>query len=359
MPKVPKAQAHGSEESLYDIAAFCSPLEAAHNVASSPLLILGARVAADRAGVDLPDGADGDDEAARMVVRDRMPVLSAVFGDAIFESHYTEVVRGEIGRAAVASTLREFIEISFGTWRKDLVKAVLASHPDQYRYAVVFAPLLPIDHIVTFLRSGKEVSVLDPVDLPAMREMLGALDQHEIRRCLMSADSDLLIDATTILVDRGVDGQFSRDRIGDRRVQGLRDLHERALSFVRSSREKMELAQDGGLADACRDLFPGAAPRQASTSHDLSSIGDVMGNCIGSYSFSESGAKGESFFVIWEAEETADPVAVAEIRVLPGGVRQLGQMERPRGGRVSETERSAMSQILDALNAQRRVPVPA
>lgn len=224
---------------------------------------------------------------------------------------------GDFIEAFRTTSLKDVILHLFGTYRKDLAKAVVKSSQEALMKAWIYSPFIPIDYVIDFLNvSLIEGLTFDSVyNVPAHRFLLEKLSVGDCKRLLW--DTDPLIDDTVLM---WADNQSKANKkiSEQKKIKSTRQLHDMFLSL-----EQGKTCVDYSLPDGFEKLSEmlnnilkplDLYSEPITNSRWAADVGSALKNCAGSKHNRELGVKGALGFLVIKNTKTEKEHALASFR---------------------------------------------
>lgn len=237
---------------------------------------------------------------------------------------------GDYASAFKTTELRSLVVELFGEYRKDLAKVVVQAPRDSLFKAWIYAPFMPIDYVVDYLREVIESDDDTPTEIepnvPSHRALLETLTVGDCRRLLRDEDP-LISDAVLMWGD---DLVKANELIAQqKKIKSARHLHDLLLVLDQGSAKLDYSIPDGvrELSDALTKQFaPGlnAHPKLIAEvildSAQAADVGAALKNCAGGSHNRREGVEGTTGFIVLN-RENGKPYALSSFKPIDSGLR--------------------------------------
>lgn len=222
-----------------------------------------------------------------------------------------------------AKNFREFLITIFGTYRKDLAKAVMGKQSTTFVWVGLFVPLLGIDKCIEILQTEKETPFCDITGVNALAGFPVKIVEKLCREALSgNHDFSMINDALEMAPGIPMEERST--------IDGWNTLHDLGLAHyaVKSGRNDPMDVPDW-LKNFCRETsFEGLSARPLTLPSEFIETGEAMSVCVGTATYIRRSYAGSGFCFRFD-NEAGEPYALAETRY--SSHRELWYIEQFKG----------------------------
>lgn len=234
-------------------------------------------------------------EAACLVQRELLPLQVGLFGytgSSLFDSHRCSSDAGAL-ELLQTRDLKQFLTAVFGAYRKDLVKATLATTEARFWHAAAAVDSMPLEWLIDYLRGGPE-----PEDgltnLSGLQALFSSLKPGDARRVLRHPDP-LLEDAVEMFCDYEDAPRLLSEAP---KIKSARELHDLLLTLEQGESqciypEEPEVEHFGQLLSRALDT----PVKVLHSAQEAAAVGSKLHNCAATKHNRVRCQKGELFLL--------------------------------------------------------------
>lgn len=230
------------------------------------------------------------DEAAKVsvgVLNKAFPVFVEIFPSERFSDGFygtRPILTERIVQAQNATSLRDFITILYGEYRKDLVRVILEkkSVHDVF-WSSLFVGHVPTDWLIKFLReSQNKIDTMGfYVEIASMNRMLSLLTKFQVRKLMSVSDEPLFyVTEAAKLLDGIPINQVSLPEV----ITG-QNLHDHFTFIDKGVDENSTFDIPERVMSLDGKLVKGYTVKVLRSRNEFVSTGNTMNNCAGSSTF--------------------------------------------------------------------------
>lgn len=259
--------------------------------------------------------ADGPTvEAAALVHRELLPLQVELFGyteKSLFDSHRC-IHDGGALQLLETGDFKKLLTSAFGTYRKDLAKAALATSEARFWYAAAAAGSMPLDWLIDYLRTGPEPEE-SLTNFGGLKRLFSCLSPGDARRVLRHPDP-LLEDAVEMLQDYEEAPRLLAEAPKIKSTRGLHDL----LLTLEQGESQCEYAREPAM-ELFSELLSSELQKPTRVLHsaaEAATVGAKLHNCAATKHNRRRCQAGELFLLILHDEQEEPCVLMAFNREL-------------------------------------------
>lgn len=290
------------------------------------------------------------DEASQVgvgIVMNIFPVFCGLFpsqrmSDGYYGTHpaYSE----NVVRACAAQNIKDFTEMLFGEYRKDLVKMLTSNtHCQDVFWLSLFAGHVPAEWLIAAMsdRTKLPMSFGTYVEISLMDNLLSRLTTYEIRRLMTPASKDPtdLIEASRIL--SGIPEALIS--LPDKR--DAESLHSHFTLVSKGSSLEARFDIPDTIANLDNASFNGLTASVLPTAADYRHVGEVMDNCAGTAVYAVNALENKGYLVKFGNDEVTYKYLL-ELQVRHETQWSVKQLYGVKNSKLPEDDLKAINQFL-------------
>jgi hypothetical protein len=290
------------------------------------------------------------DEASQVgvgIVMNIFPVFCEVFpsqrmSDGYYGTH--PVFSEKIVRACAARNIRDFTEILFGEYRKDLVKLLVSNvHCQDIFWLSLFAGHVPAEWIIAAMNDTTKLpmSFGSYVEVSHMDNLLSRLTPYECRRLMTPASKD----PTDITEASRILSAIPEPLISLPNKRDAESLHNHFTLVSKGSSLEANFDIPDVIANLDNASFDGLTASVLPTAADYRHVGEVMDNCAGTAVYAVNALENKGYLVKFGNDEVTYKYLL-ELQVRHETQWSVKQLYGVKNSKLPEDDLKAINKFL-------------
>jgi len=290
------------------------------------------------------------DEASQVgigIVMNIFPVFCELFPDQRMSDGYYgthPIFSYKIARACASRTIKEFTEVLFGEYRKDLVRMLASKvHCQDLFWVSLFAGHVPAEWLIAAMRDTTKLPIAvggyardDHLD-----KLFSLLTPYECRRLMMPGNRDTsdLIEAARIL------NFMPAPLISLPNKRDAESLHNHFTLVSKGSSLEANFDIPDVIANLDNASFDGLTASVLPTAADYRHVGEVMDNCAGTAAYAVNALENKGYLVKFGNDEVTYKYLL-ELQVRHETQWSVKQLYGVKNSKLPEDDLKAINKFL-------------